>query len=87
MSFRKPPRYSPMLGLLTQALLRVGLPIAVVMLCLYAAWLGGTRRQRYVQQVADEWHAIRQKAFEGTNASTKAPLARSHQRARQKAQR
>jgi hypothetical protein len=59
MSFRKPPRYSPMRGFIKQALLRIGVPIAVILVCLYAAWLGGTRRERYVRQVADEWHAIR----------------------------
>ena len=48
-----------MRGLLRQTLLRIGLPIAAVFLCLYCAWLGGTRRERYVKQVADQWHAIR----------------------------
>ncbi len=85
MSFRKPPRHSPVRGVFKQALLRVGLPIVVVMLCLYAAWLGGTRRQRYVQQVADEWHAIRVKAFERTNARTEDALNLARERARQKA--
>lgn len=76
MSFRRPeltrtpPHYSPMHEFFKRALLRVGLPIAVVLLCLYAAWLGGTRRERYVKQVADEWHAIRMKAQKGEQART-----------------
>lgn len=56
---RSVPHYSPVWGLLKQTLLRIGLPIAAVILCLYCAWLGGTRRERYVKQVADQWHAIR----------------------------
>lgn len=59
MSCRKLPQYNPLQGLIRHALLRVGVPIAVILLCLYVAWLGGTRRERYVRQVADHWHAIR----------------------------
>lgn len=68
MLYRKPtstnpqPNYSPMRGVFKQAAVRIGLPVVVVILCLYAAWLGSTRRERYVKQVADEWHAIRMKA-------------------------
>lgn len=85
MSAKKSPRYSPMQGFFKQALLRIGLPIAVVVLCLYAAWLGGTRRQRYVQQVADEWHDIRVKAFKRGASSVEDMDARARGRARHKA--
>ncbi len=85
MSSRKPPHYSPIQGFIKQALLRVGLPIAVVILCLYAAWLGGTRRERYVRQVADEWHAIRMKAQKGEQARTEDAFRLARERARHNA--
>lgn len=60
MSLRRPtPHYPPMRGFFRQTVLRIGLPAAAAVLCLYCAWLGGTRRERYVKQVADQWHAIR----------------------------
>lgn len=90
MSFRRPettrtpPHYSPMLAFFKHALLRVGLPIAATLLCLYAAWLGGTRRERYVKQVADEWHAIRMKAQNGEQGRTSEALRRARERERQR---
>lgn len=75
-----------MLAFFKHALLRVGLPIAVTLLCLYAAWLGGTRRERYVKQVADEWHAIRLKAQNGEQGRTGEALRLAREREPQRTQ-
>lgn len=86
-SSTRPPRHSPMRGLAKQAVLRIGFPIAVVILCLYCAWLGGTRRERYVRQVTDQWHAIRMNTpgMEREQEREKIALKRARERERQSA--
>lgn len=76
------PDYSPMRGFFKQTLLRIGLPIAVVILCLYCAWLGGTRRERYVKQVADEWHAIKMNTLGMEREQEREEIARRRARER-----
>lgn len=74
-------------GLAKQAVLRIGLPIAALILCLYCAWLGGTRRERYVKQVTDQWHAIRMNTpgMERELEREKIALKRARERERQNA--